>query len=471
MFVHNQIDGATNHYDVVTKQFLKARRADLVIAYVQQSGASLLKRYIVNTDCEVRLVCSFDMEITDPLAVKQLMDMGVTVKIYRAPRGTLHAKLWLFEDTSAEQSCLIGSANLSAAALRDNMEAGVLITSEHDGQSVDKAREAFDFVWNSKDCQTVTDKTIGIWIEAWNQKERTKKHLIRLGKHSTSSEESVSDRNISVLEDYVKGWINIGVKAKTEGGNITGRLWRGWYIIPDHGYIDDKRMEHLREICAIISSAPDQTISLAPDADRFFREILELMKRKLIRPNPSMTPRSLFVRQEKNYLLHFGFAEHPEKPNRKPDKTRLKLTAAGSNFALAESIAARKRIYTRNMRTYFYNNLLLLPFLYELLEHTRTLSLVEFSYFAGHAYAVGQISEIARLVDIYRNLSPRIRQQFNDDMNAHFRKKLAPTAKSVRTNYDKHIKHTMSALGWCQRLQYDAKGCELRLKRRRHTQE
>ena len=466
MFVHNQIDSVLNHYDAVTKQLLKARKADLVIAYVQESGVSRLKEYIVNADCEIRLVCNFDMEITNPVAVKQLMDMGAAVRIYQTSRGTLHAKLWLFENADGEQSCLIGSANLSAAALHDNVEAGVLITSEHDQQSIDKAKDAFDFIWNSKDCQTVTDKTIGVWIDAWNQKEEMKKRLINLNKRSISASKDTSDENAPILEDYVKGWINIGVSARTEGERITGRLWRGWYIIPDQGYIDDKRMEHLNEVCTIIHRAPNETISMSPDEDKFFEDILELTEGKFVRPERRMTLRNLFVRQEKNYLLHFGFASHPEKGNGRPDKNRLALTKAGSDFALAESLAGRRRIYTRNMRDYSYNNLPLLKFLNELLEYTKTLSFAEFSFFVCHAYAVGQIAEIAKLIDIYRNLSPRTRQQFHDDMDTHFQENLEPTAKSVRTNYDKHVKHTMSALGWCQKLQYDAKSCELRLKRR-----
>lgn len=466
MFVHNQIGGVPSHYDAVTKQLLEARKADLIIAYVQESGVSRLKEYIVNADCEIRLVCSFDMEITNPVAVKQLMDMGAMVKIYQAARGTLHAKLWLFENADGEQSCLIGSANLSAAALHDNVEAGVLLTSEHGRQSINKAKEAFDSVWSSKNCQTVTDKTIGIWIDAWNQKEATKKRLMSLNKRSIPAENNISDENVSILEDYVRGWINIGVSARTEGESITGRLWRGWYIIPDQGYIDDEYMARLHKICAIVSSAPDQTISLVPKGNEPLEKILELTKGKLVRPRRRMNLRSLFIRQEKNYLLHFGFAIHPEKPNGKLDKNRLMLTKAGSNFALAESGMGRKRIYTRNMRDYSYNNLPLLKFLVELLEHTKTLSLIEFSFFVCHAYAIGQIAEIAGLIDIYRNLSPRTRQQFENNIDAYFREKLEPTASNVRGNYDKKIKHTMSALGWCQKLQYDAKSCELRLRTR-----
>ena len=466
MFVHNQVDGIPNHYDAVTEQLLKARKADLIIAYVQESGVSRLKQYIVNADCEIRLVCSFDMEITNPVAVKQLMDMGAMVRIYQASRGTLHAKLWLFENADGEQSCLIGSANLSVAALHDNVEASVLLTSERDQQSINKAKEAFDFLWNSKNCQTVTDKTIGIWIDAWNQKEATKKRLMSLNKRSIPAGKNISDENVSILEDYVRGWINIGVSARTQGENITGRLWRGWYIIPDQGYIDDEYMARLHKICAIVSSAPNQAISLAPKGNEPLEEILELTKGKFVRPARRMNLRNLFIRQEKNYLLHFGFATHPEKPNGKLDKNRLMLTKAGSNFALAESVIGRKRIYTRNMQDYFYNNLPLLKFLSELLKHAQTLSLVEFSLFVCHAYTIGQITEIAGLIDIYRNLSSQTRQQFHENMNMHFQKNLEHTAKSVRTNYDKHVKHTMSALGWCQKLQYDAENFELQLKRR-----
>ena len=469
MFVHNQIDGVSNYHDAVAQQFRQARRADLVIAYVQQSGVSLLKKYIANTNLEIRLVCSSDMEITDPLAVRQLVDMGVTVKIYQAPKGTLHAKLWLFEDANGEQSCLVGSANLSEAALRDNVEAGVLITSERDQKSVVEARNVFDSIWHNENTQTVTDEAIRIWIQERKQREEMKKRLMNLKKLPAPSGESASDENVSVLEAYVKGWIDIGAGARTQGEEIPGKLWRGWYIV--QGNIDDERMEYLRKVCAIISGAPDQTISMSPDRDRFFKKVLELTERKRTQPNRKMGPRDLFVRQEKIYLLHFGFAEHSEKPNGKQDKSRLKLTTSGSDFATEKSIAARKRIYTRNMRNYSYNNLHLLPFLYELLEHTRTLNFLEFSFFACHAYAVGQVVEIAGLIDIYRNLSPRIHQQFNDDMNAHFQEKLEHAAKRVRTSYDNQIKHTMSALGWCEKLQYDAKGYELRLSRYRRAQE
>lgn len=463
MFVHNQIDGVSNYHDAVAKQFRQARRADLVIAYVQQSGVSLLKKYIANTNLEIRLVCSFDMEITDPLAVRQLVDMGVTVKIYQAPRGTLHAKLWLFEDANGEQSCLIGSANLSALALRDNVEAGVLITGARDQKCVDDARDAFGLVWRSKNCQTVTDETIRVWIQARNQQEEIKKRLMNLMTPPASAGGSASDENVSILKAYVKGWIDIGVGAKTQGEEITGRLWRGWYII--QGYIDDERMEYLGKVCAIISDAPDQTISMSPDEDRFFKKVLELTERERARPNRKMNPRDLFVRQEKIYLLRFGFAEHPEEP----DKSRLRLTASGSGFATEKSITARKEIYTGNMLNYSYKNLYLLPFLYELIEHTRTLNFAEFSFFVCHAYTVGQVVEIARLIDIYRNLSSRTRQRFDDDMNTYFREQLEPTAKNVRNYESKKAKHTMSALGWCQKLQYDAENQELRLTRRQRV--
>ena len=133
----NQIDGVSNCHGTVAKQFRQARRADLVIAYVQQSGVYLLKKYIANTNLEIRLVCSFDMEITGLLAVRQLVDMGVTVKIYQAPRGTLHAKLWLFEDANGGRTDIY--RNLSSQTRQqfdDDMNAHFQEKLEHTAKSV-----------------------------------------------------------------------------------------------------------------------------------------------------------------------------------------------------------------------------------------------------------------------------------------------------------------------------------------------
>ena len=473
MLVHNQIDNLPSYLDIIKDQFQKACKVDLVISYVQQSGVGLLKGPIIRmirNGFKVRLVCSFDMEITDPLAIKMLMDMGVEVKIHHPQRGTLHAKQWMFESSDGKKNCIIGSANLSEAALRSNVETGILITSEHDQKSINQARNAFDFIWKNKDSTPISDKDIATWIQTWNEKEKLKKQLRNFAKHYVQPDRDIDrktpEENVSILENYVKNWIDIGVNDRTSGSEVTGRLWRGWYIIPDQGYIDDTLMEHLYKVCVIISHAPENTIDISSEMNQPFGKILELKKASLVRTKRKMNLRDLFVRREKNYLQRFDFAEHSLKPNGKINQAELKLTETGVHFAHTTNPKIRKRIYSRSMQEYSYNNLYLLRFLYEILTQVQTLSFVEFSFFVSHAYSFDQMDDVVALINIYRSLSPEVQQRFETSMSAYFKEKLEPTAQNVRGNYDKKVKHTMSALGWCQKLQYDAKGCELRLTRR-----
>ena len=459
MLISNGMEKLPSYYAVISEQFKKAEKIDLAVSYIQQSGVSTLKELIAQLGSNIRLVCSFDMDITDPLAVKELLDMGVAVRIYQAQRGTLHAKLWLFEHGQGRWNCIVGSANLSANALRENMEVGVLIKQDDNRQAINEALGVFNFIWDNDKCRDVTDEAIRIWAEGRRKRKKMKFRLKQQEKRPPSP-----DEDIELLKEFAREWIDIGVDAQTIGAGLVGRLWRGWYIIPDQGYIDDELMDRLHRICEIVSSEEGAMIDISPDnMNPSFQKILDITKAKLVRPDHKMKPRALFVRQEKNYLTHLGFLFHPDKDNGKLNKQLLKLTEYGRQFARARNVAERKKIYTEAMREYSYNNLHLLQFTYELLEQLKTLDFTEFSFFANHAYSSSEVDSIVTLITIYRNLSPEARAGFQRDMDEYFRAKLEHTARNVRGNYNKKVKHTMSALGWCEGLHFDFNNNELRL--------
>ena len=459
MLISNGMEKLPSYYAVVSEQFKKAEKIDLAVSYIQQSGVSTLKELIAQLGSNIRLVCSFDMDITDPLAVKELLDMGVAVRIYQAQRGTLHAKLWLFEHGQGRWNCIVGSANLSANALRENMEVGVLIKQDDNRQAINEALGVFNFIWDNDKCREVTDEDIQIWAEGRSKRKKMKFRLKQQEKRPPSSAE-----DIQILKEFAREWIDIGVDAQTIGAGLVGRLWRGWYIIPDQGYINDELMERLHGICKIVSSEKGAMIDISSDdMNPPFQKILDITKAKLVRSKHKMEPRALFVRQEKNYLTHLGFLFHPDKANGKLNKQLLKLTEYGKRFARARDVAEGKKIYTEAMREYSYNNLRLLQFTYELLERLKTLSFTEFSFFANHAYSSDEVDSIVTLITIYRDLSPEARAGFQRDMDEYFRAKLEHTARNVRGNYNKKVKHTMSALGWCEGLHFDFQNNELRL--------
>ncbi|MDD9857250.1 MAG: hypothetical protein OXU96_04285 [Gammaproteobacteria bacterium] len=98
-----------------------------------------------------------------------------------------------------------------------------------------------------------------------------------------------------------------------------------------------------------------------------------------------------------------------------------------------------------------------------LLKEAGKVDLTEFSFFANHAYSIGEVNNIAALIKMHRGLSSGERDSFKRKMDEYFKVKLEHTAKNVRGNYDKSAKRTMSALGWCEGLHCDFENWELSL--------
>jgi len=451
MLIANQTPDANNHLRVITDRLEQAEQADVVVAYIQQSGVALLQQPLDRIGRATRLICSLDMDVTDPAAIKTLMGKGVRVKVYKTDRGAMHAKLWLFKDADGGRRCIIGSANLSAGGLRNNVEVGVDLNETENPEAVAQARNLFEFLWNSARCSALTERDIDAWIAGRRERQEM---IARIRRIQSRVKPPSAGEQVNVLRKFVKGWIDIGVDEKTTGASVTGKMWRGWYIIPDQGYIDDALMNRLHRICRIMQRAGG-VIDISAPVESPFDEVLKITGEKLLRAKRKMRLRALFVRQEKNYLTHFDFAHHPAKPNGKVDKNILALTEYGAQFAQAASAPAQKRIYTASMQQYAYNGLHLLEFTRLLLAEVGKVDLTEFSLFANHAYAISEVNNIAALVTMYRHLPDARKVSFEAEMNEYFRVKLEHTAKNVRGNYDKSAKHTMSALGWCDGLRCD----------------
>lgn len=401
MLIANRMPGADNHLHVIADCFEKAEKADMVVAYIQQSGVTLLRDSLDRMGRAARLVCSLDMDVTDPSAIKALMAKGVKVRVYKTDRGTMHAKLWLFKDARGRRRCIIGSANLSAGGLRNNVEVGVDLNDSEHTEAVAQARNLFGFLWNSDRCIELTGRDVDAWISGRRERRKMVAQIRRL---QSKVKPPSANARLKVLRKFVTGWIDIGVDEKTAGAGVTGKMWRGWYIIPDQGYIDDALMNRLHRICRIMQRAGG-VIDISRPVTPPFDEVLDITEEKLLRASRKMPLRALFVRQEKNYLTHFDFAHHPAKPNGNPDKKTLALTDYGAQFANAANTRAQKQIYTASMQQYAYNGLRLLEFARLLLDEVGEVNLTEFSLFANHAFSIGEVNNIAALLTMYRGLS------------------------------------------------------------------
>lgn len=104
-------------------------RLSMAVSYVQLSGWEMIAPLLEGKYDRVRLICTDQMGITDPLAVKAMTNVGVTVHAYNGKR-TYHPKLIIIERNDEPSSLIVGSANLSRSALDTSVEAAFTTTDD-----------------------------------------------------------------------------------------------------------------------------------------------------------------------------------------------------------------------------------------------------------------------------------------------------------------------------------------------------
>ena len=433
MLVENQMPSSKNHKDVVINEIAKADKMLLVVAYVRENGVDVILKHI--KDKPIKLICSLDMGITQLSGIEKLLTNGVEVKVYTSHKGTFHSKIWLF-GKDKEWRMLIGSANLTRAALIDNVEASVLVA---DKNITDSAVSFFNYLWNKENSNTIDKNEIAILKTTLYEREAFKNKSVKI----IQAKNLYDISNMNFILEYVKNWIDIPISKKSS----VSRLWRGWYVIPDHGLINDQKMEHLISYLPFMknslmisknSNDPNYPLLLVK-----FKQNSAFKRRKLKTPM-----HDLFVRQAKNYLIKFGWCQHPVNALGKPDKNVLILTELGAEIAQCNDLKDVKFLYTNYFSTYLYNGLPIVKFTKHLLQRLDYLDIDEFNYFVVHAYNNDDLELIVNLIKMYRSLSST--DAFYDEFNRYFKREKELTASNVYSNYVKSIKHTVSAIGWCE---------------------
>lgn len=425
MFVQNQISHLDNHQDVITAEIDNADEMLFVVAYVRENGVDVILDKIKNKP--TRLLCSFDMGITQLSSIKKLIENDVEVRVYKSNKGTFHPKIWLFGKNRTDWRMLIGSANLTRAALIDNVEASVLVD---DKNTTSNALIFFNYLWDKKNSSTITIDEVNFLQEKVNQRKTLKK-TSAIAKEKKND----TDKNKILFKD-VKSWIDI-LKHKSKG---ISSLWRGWYIIPDHGYVTDKHIQHLVGYLPFIGDG----ITLGNNStDNKYSELLEKFKKNsnFKQKKLKTSLHGLFTKQAKNYLLKFGWCYQP-------DRNTLCLTDLGKQINQCDDLNCIKNLYSEYFnKNYSFNGLAVVNFTKQLLQVLEYLTLDEFNYFVIHSYNSDEIDSVVNLIRIYRSLSSS--KKFKQYFDKYFQEKKGRTAKSVYSNYKKSVKHTISVIAWC----------------------
>ncbi len=466
MLIHSTktFDSNNNYSSVIKKQFSEAKEVKLLVSYIKDSGFNLLKKELEeiasHQDKNIKIICSLDMDITSPEAIQKLVDIGVEVKHYEMQQGTFHPKIWIFVRDDGYKTCVIGSANLTLAAMRDNVEAGLLVNSEEQEAMVSDAEKFFNYLWNNNDAHNVNSELLHSLIDYRKRKKallaENNKLLGGLKYDFDKPQIELDKKNaIQIILKFVNHWIQLGVdNQKFERGQ--NQLWRGWYVMPDHGWIEDTLMDRLKYYCSIISSADNDTLDISVNySDERFGKILEKYQTTLKRANLKTSLRGLFVRQAKNYLINLNFCYHPVKENGKLISSTLVLSPYGKELANSTGIIEMKKIYTAAIDGRMHLGVPMLKTIKDILAKYETLDFHEFSLFVKHILSKDDIDAAITVIDLYRKLSKDDQNNVVNLATESFDQKLSQKASGVLMNYEKNVKHTMSAFGWCEGLHYD----------------
>ena len=177
-------DTETHRYVLndIQEELSKAKSFAFSVAFITQSGLALIKSQLsdlADEGVQGRILISPYLDFNDPIAMKELLKLkNVQVRITPV-NMQMHAKFYLFEQKD-KQVIISGSSNLTHTALKINYEWNVKLTSTHNGDFIQNAKEEFERIW---------EKSIVLDLEAINAYSARRKTVIQ---PATIQDESIT---------------------------------------------------------------------------------------------------------------------------------------------------------------------------------------------------------------------------------------------------------------------------------------
>jgi superfamily II DNA or RNA helicase/HKD family nuclease/diadenosine tetraphosphate (Ap4A) HIT family hydrolase len=164
-----------------------AKRADLVVAFVLESGVAALEsalRGFLSRGGQLRLLTGDYFDVTEPRALLRLLDLvdyaeddeseaSVELRVFESGSGSFHPKAYIFGEGSNRELdeygvAYIGSSNLSATALGKGVEWNYSLGKQRDRHGFDQVRDAFDRLFRHAQSRPLTTE----WVAAYSRRRK-----------------------------------------------------------------------------------------------------------------------------------------------------------------------------------------------------------------------------------------------------------------------------------------------------------
>ena len=171
--ITNDKTAKSNFFKNLKFELQTADSFHFMVSFIRNSGLQLLLNPLESfrvRQKKGRILTSVYMNITQPSALRKLLEQEhIETKVYMSSSESFHTKAYLFErHIHRNSSALIGSSNISHAALISGEEWSVKVPRVNSVDIYDRAIERFEKLWVSDRTVPLTEELISEYEEYLN---------------------------------------------------------------------------------------------------------------------------------------------------------------------------------------------------------------------------------------------------------------------------------------------------------------
>lgn len=154
-FVSNNYNEGKKVLSVIEDELLKCDKFQISVAFITLGGVTPLLQTLKELEKKGipgEILTSDYLDFSEPLALKKLHSLSnVKLKMYdtKAANNGFHTKGYIFKEKEIYR-IIIGSSNMTSAALTTNREWNTKLVSTFQGEMAEDILQEFDELWNSK---------------------------------------------------------------------------------------------------------------------------------------------------------------------------------------------------------------------------------------------------------------------------------------------------------------------------------
>jgi len=240
----NNFQGSTSFQEALHELTQGAETLSVAVSYLQVGGWELFRKHTQGLSLmKMRVVCTDQMGITQPAAVRRAIDNKVQIRNFKG-NFTYHPKVFLAHNAMGRPTrFLLGSANLSTSAFTNSVEVGVL---GHEVGSLGVLSRWFDNLFQRRSVEFTPELLAEMQLKWRLAAEQRTKNRLRIRRDLDEDVPPVPE-DVDTLEDILATIrLPIGLLNMDYGGNNVRNIAHLRKVLANPNVANGKQQSELK---------------------------------------------------------------------------------------------------------------------------------------------------------------------------------------------------------------------------------